>query len=57
METSEYNNNSEYVCEDCVHFQSGKCFEEEENGVICEKFMLPKKCKKKDIENQSNVGG
>ena len=51
METSEYNNNSEYVCEDCVHFQSGKCFEEEENGVICEKFKLPKRKRSKEDVN------
>ena len=52
METSEYNNaDPEYVCEDCVHFQSGKCFEEEENGTICEKFKLPKKSRQKKQEH------
>ena len=26
------------TCEDCKHFQSGRCTEEDEEGEICERF-------------------
>lgn len=39
----ESNEDHGYVCQDCKHYKSGRCAEEDEGGEICTRFELPKR--------------
>ncbi len=45
---------NDYICQDCKHFQSGICPEEDEFGIICNRFELPRQKRNKCSEDEND---